>query len=193
MLGPMSLELVNLLVAAGTFVVIGASATAALIQLRHLRASNELDALLDLERQFHDPELQRAFRFVQGELHEKLRDRGFRSELERIGFIDTNVHPEIYVLNWFSTIGAVLKHALVDEATFMELFGRLAAQYWELLAPVIALVRRRRGSAQFHNFEYLAIRARKWVSDHPDGFFPRGIPRIPIVDEWRDVDESQTS
>lgn len=189
----MSLEVVSLVVSTGTFVILGASAIAALVQLRHMRASNQLDALLDLERQFHNAELQQAFRFVQSELGLRLRERAFRADLERIGFIDGRVHPEINVLNWFDTTGAVLKHALVEEPTFMELFGRLAVQYWELLAPAIAIVRRRRGEAQFHNFEYLAIRARKWLSDHPAGYFPAGFPRIPIVDEWRDADESPTA
>src|SRR5215472_6063945 len=160
----MSLEFVNVIASVGTFIILGASAIAALIQLRHMRASNQLDALLDLERQFHDTELQHAFRFVQSELSHKLRERAFRADLERIGFIDGRIHPEVNVLNWFDTTGAVLKHSLVEEATFMELFGRLAVQYWELLSPVIALVRRRRGDAQFHNFEYLAIRSRKWLS-----------------------------
>lgn len=189
----MGTESVNLLVSIGTFVVIGASAIAALVQLRHLRASNQLEALLSVEREFHGSELQRSFRFVQEELTVRLRDRAFRAELERIGFIDAHTHPEINVVNWFNEMGAVLKHDLVEEATFMELFGRLAVQYWEILSPAIAVIRRRRGDAQFHNFEYLAIRSRKWLSDHPHGSFPHSMPRIPIVDEWLDVDEKEPS
>ena len=172
----------------GTLLVIGASAIAAIVQLRHLRASNQLEALLNLEREFHGPGLQQSFRFVQSELHRKLSERAFRAELERIGFIDAGAHPEVNVLNWFNEMGALLKHDLVEEPTFMELFGRLAVQYWEILAPAVAIIRRRRGDAQFHNFEYLAIRARKWLSDHPHGSFPGGMPRIPIVDEWLEAD-----
>jgi hypothetical protein len=180
----------DLFVSLGTLLVIGASAVAALIQLRHLRASNQLEALLNLEREFHGAELQESFRFVQAALHAKMQERSFRSELERIGFIDTRAHPEMNVLNWFNEMGALLKNDVVEEPTFMELFGRLAVQYWEILAPAVAIVRRRRGDAQFHNFEYLAIRARKWLSDHPHGVFPRNTPRIPIVDEWLDADSS---
>jgi len=120
-----------------------------------------------------------------------MRDRAYRAELERIGFIDSHVHPEMDVLNWFNEMGTLLKNGLVDETTFMELFGRLAVQYWEILTPAIAIVRRRRGEAQFHNFEFLAIRARKWLSDHPHGDFPKGAPRIPILDEWREEDEKE--
>jgi len=186
-----TLDVLNTIATIGTFVVIGASAIAALVQLRHLRANNQLSALLSLDREFHDPALQQAFRFVQTDISHKLHDRAFRAELERIGFIDSRSHPEIDVLNWFNEMGTVLKNGLVEETTFMELFSRLAVQYWEILSPAIAIFRRRRGNAQFHNFEYLAIRARKWLSDHPHGEFPPGAQRIPILDEWRVEDERE--
>ena len=44
----MSLELVNTLATLGTFLVIGATATAAIIQLRHMRGSNQIVALNEL-------------------------------------------------------------------------------------------------------------------------------------------------
>jgi hypothetical protein len=184
----MSVELVNTLAAVGTFIVIGATAVAAVIQLRHMRASNQLGALLSLQRDFHSEDLQESFRFVQGELVYKLRDPAFRAELERIGFIDARTHLEINVLNWFNELGTLLKNGLVEESAFLDLFSRLAVQYWEILAPAIAILRRRRGSAQYHSFEFLAIRARKWLSDHPQGSFPKGMSRIPLLDEWLDED-----
>lgn len=188
---PSFLETVNTFASVATFLVIGASAIAALIQLRHLRANNQLGALLSLEHEFHTEALQNSFRFVQTEFGQRLRDRAFREGLERIGFIDSRAHPEMDVLNWFNEMGTLLKNDLVDEGAFMELFGRLAVQYWEILAPGIAVLRRRRGNAQSHNFEYLAIRARKWLSDHPHGDFPKGAPRIPILDEWQEEDEKE--
>src|SRR5215472_1661733 len=183
------LDLINVIATVSTFLVLAVAGVAAMIQLRHLRMSNQLGALLSLEHEFHTEELQKCFRFVQVEFSHRIHDRGYRAELERIGFIDSRVHPEMDVLNWFNEMGTLLKNGLVDETTFMELFGRLAVQYWEILAPAIAIVRRRRGDAQFHNFEYLAIRARKWLSDHPHGNFPKDAPRIPILDEWREEDE----
>jgi hypothetical protein len=123
------------------------------------------------------------------ELTYKLGDPTYRAELERIGFIDARKHLEINVLNWFNQLGSLLKNALVDEIAFMDLFGRLAVQYWEILAPAIAIVRRRRGPSQYHSFEYLVIRARKWLSDYPGGAFPSGMTRIPILDEWLEEDQ----
>ena len=188
----MSFDVISAFVAVGTFVVLGSTAVAALIQLRHMRASNQLGALLTLEREFRSDDLQQSFRFVQGELVYRLRDKAYRDELERIGFIDARAHLEINVLNWFNELGSLLKNDLVDETAFMDLFSRLAVQYWEILAPALAIVRRRRGAAQYHSFEYLAIRSRKWLSDHPQGTFPRGMARIPLVDEWLEEDGRQT-
>jgi len=180
----MSLELISVLSELGTFIILGATAVAAVVQLRHLRASNQLGALLALEREFRSDDLQQSFRFVQNELVYKLHDPAYRAELERIGFIDARVHMEINVLNWFNELGSILSNGLVDESAFMDLFSRLAVQYWEILASALAIVRRRRGPAQYHSFEYLAIRARRWISEHPHGAFPSGMARIPIVDEW---------
>ena len=184
----MSLELVSALAAVGTFVVIGATAVAAVIQLRHLRASNQLDALLTLEREFRSDDLQQSFRFVQNELSYKLGDPVYRGELERIGFIDSRAHLEVNVLNWFNELGSLLKNGLVDETAFMDLFSRLVVQYWEILAPAIAIMRRRRGPGQYHGFEYLAICGRKWLSENPQGSFPKGMSRIPLLDEWLEKD-----
>lgn len=186
--GASLLDIINVVATVSTFLVLAVAGAAAIIQLRHMRVSNQLGALMTLEHEFHTEELQKSFRFVQFEFSQRMHDRAYRAELERIGFIDSRVHPEMDVLNWFNEMGTLLKNQLVDETTFMELFGRLAVQYWELLAPAIAIVRRRRGDAQFHNFEYLSIRARRWLSDHPHGDFPKGAPRIPILDEWREED-----
>jgi hypothetical protein len=187
----MHLELIGTLASVGTFLVIGATAIAAAIQLRHMRASNQLGALLDLEHEFRAPDLQDSFRFVEHDLADRLRDRAYRAELERIGFIDARAHQEINVLNWFDEMGAVLKNHLVDENAFMDLFSRLAVQHWETLAPAISILRRRRGRGQNINFEYLAIRARAWLSRHPEGVIPKGTVRVPMRDQWLAQDSGE--
>ena len=189
--GASVIDLINVIATVSTFLVLAIAGVAAMIQLRHMRISNQLGALLSLEQEFHSEELQKSFRYVQTEFSHRIQDRAYRAELERIGFIDSRIHPEMAVLTWLNEMGTLMKNGLADETTCMELFGRLAVQYWEILTPAIAIVRRRRGDAQFHNFEYLAIRARKWLSDHPHGDFPKGLPRIPIYDEWREEDEKE--
>ena len=60
----------------GTLLVIGGSVIAALVQLRHVQAGNQLQALLSLERDFHAPDLQAALTYVQEHLPERLEDPG---------------------------------------------------------------------------------------------------------------------
>jgi hypothetical protein len=63
----MSLELVNALATLGTFLVIAATAIAAIVQLRHARSSNQIEALAEFREGTQDPEMRIAERFV---LHE---------------------------------------------------------------------------------------------------------------------------
>ena len=171
----------------GTFFVIAASAIVGLIQLRHMSSGNQLEAILSLERDFRSATVQDALRYVQTHLPAKLKSAEYRRDLEVRGFIDSRAHPEIDACNWFNTMGGLLKNGLVDEKTFMDLFGRLIVYYWEALQPVIALTRRERGNVQYHDFEYLAIRARMWLARNPQGTFPPNTRREPVFDPFLDV------
>jgi hypothetical protein len=168
----------------GTFVVIGATAVAALIQVRHMRAGNRLDAILALEEHFRDADLQAALVYVQTDLARKLEDPAYREELAHRGFVDPRVHPELLLCNWFNKMGILVQHEVVGEDIFMDMFARLISYYWELLGPVVALMRRSRGSGEYHNFEYLAFRAQSWLALKGSGDFPRGVAREPLADPW---------
>jgi hypothetical protein len=181
-------EMVSALAETGTLVVICASVVAALIQLRHIRAGNQLQALLSLERDFRAPELQAALRYVQEQLPLRLADPVYRRELETIGFIDPASHPEMVACNWLNEMGTLVKRELVSEDTFMDLFARLIAHCWKHLAPAIAIMRRKRGQAQYHDFEYLANRAVLWLERNPEGMSPRPFARLPIPDVWLEED-----
>jgi len=181
----MSLELLNAVAAIGTFLVIAASAIAALIQLRHMSAGNQLDAILSLERDFRGPEIQESLRYVQSELPKRLQETEYRRELIEIGFVDSRAHLELVACNWFNTMGTLLKNGLVSEHTFMDLFGRLIVYYWRELTPVVALMRRKRGAVQYHDFEYIACRAQGWLKRFPDGTFPANMKRQNVDDPFR--------
>lgn len=173
----------------GTVAVIGASAMAALVQLRHMRGSNELEAVLALQEAFGSPEVQAALQYVQEQLPDKLDDERYRNELAAIGFIDAARHPELAACNWFTQMGTFLKHGLITEATVMDLYARLIRYYWKALSPAVAIMRRRRGDGQYSEFEYLALRANAWLERHVNGTFPRGLARPPLPDPWRELDE----
>jgi hypothetical protein len=186
----MSYELINAISLLGTFIVIGASAVAAVIQLRHMRAATELQAVLSVEKEFRSAEVQEALRYVQSDLPFKMRDAAYRAELEAIGFADARTHLELNALNWFNELGTLLKNKIVAADPFMDMFGRLVVHFWEILAPVVAVMRRKRGDSQYHNFEYLAVCARKWITEHPAGLFPGRVRRAALADPWREDDAS---
>ncbi len=187
-LGFSILDLVNTAAQVGSFAVVLAAAVAAVVQLRHLRASNELEALLTLTSQLRDDRLQAAFRAVQTELGARLESAAYRGELAALGYVDSGAHPEMDVCNWFNEVGALVKNRLIDQATFLDLFARLVTHYWSRLEPVVAILRRERGPSQYENFEYLAQLALQWKAKHPDGFYPAGVPRLPIADRWAAID-----
>jgi len=184
-----TLEVVNTALSAASLLVVAGTAFAAIVQLRHLRASNELEALLTIASDLRRTDLRRAFRYVQTELEGRLEDPAYRAELACVGFVDAERHPEMDACNWLNQLGTLVKNRLIDEATFLDLFARLVTYYWERLEQVIALLRRERGAGQYENFEYLAVLARAWKAKHPDGTFPPSLPRLQVVDRWREPDE----
>jgi hypothetical protein len=172
----------------GTFAVVGGSVIAALVQLRHMRGGNQLQALLSLERDFRAPQLQAALTYVQEHLPQRLEDPAYRRDLDQLGFIDPEVHPEMVACNWLNEMGTLVKRDLVSEGTFMDLFGRLIVHCWKHLSPAIAIMRRKRGQAQYHDFEYLAVRAAAWLQRNPQGTAPRPFARAEVPDPWLAVD-----
>lgn len=175
----------------GTLVVIGGSVIAALIQLRHVQGGNQLQALLALERDFRMPELQAALTYVQEDLPARLEDANYRRELEQLGFVDPIAHPEMIACNWLNEMGTLVKRGLVSEDTFMDLFGRLIVHCWRKVEPAIAIMRRKRGQAQYHDFEYLAMRAMAWLKKNPHGMSPREFNRAALPDPWLAADAPQ--
>jgi len=188
LLAALSYDTINSLTQIGTLIVVAGTAVAAIAQLRHLRASNELEALLTLTEQLRQPDLRHALAFVQFELEERLRDPAFRHELSAIGYIDARAHPEMDACNWFNQVGTLVKNGLIDERTFLDLFSRLVTYYWNRLEPVIALLRRERGEGQHENFEFLALLAQRWHDKHPHGAYPARMPRLHVADPWLEAD-----
>ena len=73
----MSLELVNAIASVVTAVVIGATAIAAIIQLRHLRMNNQITALLAVQSEFDAKDFRDADVLMRKEFPDILQDEGF--------------------------------------------------------------------------------------------------------------------
>ncbi len=185
-----SFEVFNAAAAIGTFFVILATAIAAVYELRHIQAKTQLQALVAILQDFRSEELQEALRYVQSYLDQKMHDQRYREELAAIGFVDARVHPEMTVCNWFNEMGTLVKNEIVASDVFLDQFARLINQYWKILAPTIAILRRHRGDLQYQNFEYLAALSMRWVTRHPQGIYPQRVPHMQIQDIWLEADKN---
>ena len=174
----MSLELVNTLASLATFVVIGATAAAALMQLRHIRHSNQLESIIALRALRDSPALDEAFAFVSQELARRLEDPAFRAELESAVSPDREVHKELRLFDYYEMIGGYVKLGLISGDVFLE-FGN-PERFWDLSARALEIYRRKRGPATYENFEYLVVCSQDWDRRHPDGNYPSGLRRLAL-------------
>lgn len=184
----MRADVISAWVSVASLVLVAGSVLAAIVQLRHLRSSNQLEALLSVEETFRSNEMQSALKYMQLDMPDRLKDPKYRRDLFEIGFVDTDDHPELLLCNWFNEMGVILKHDFVREDAFMDMFARLIVFCWRQLGPIVALMRRNRGDVQYHDFEYLAVRAQDWLKRNPQGVFPRNVPRDSPADPWREAD-----
>ena len=188
----MSFELVNTFATLGTFVVIAATAIAAIVQLRHARSSNHITALNELRETMETPDFQAAMHFVSTHLQTKLQDASFRYQIATPSARTDEMLLDMAKIsafgNFFESLGLIVKTGLVDKKVVLEMWGGYLPQHWNKLAPVAAIARRRVGDSLWENFEYLTVLSQDWDAAHPKGNYPAGVRRIEIKDEWLEAD-----
>jgi Domain of unknown function (DUF4760) len=189
----MSLELVNTLATFGTFLVIAATAIAAIIQLRHARSSNHIVALNEIRETTETPEFQAARRFMLTELSAKLQDPAFRYQVDHPAAGTDETRPQLTKIgrlgNFYEGIGVLVKTGLVEKDLVFETWAEIIIGVWDKLAPVTAIHRRTSGDAVWENFELLTVMAQDWRAAHPKGTYPAGVRRIGLKDEWLEADK----
>jgi hypothetical protein len=182
----MNWEAISAISAFVTMIVIAATAIAAVFQLRHMRAGNAIAGFIGMMDKWSSPEARHIQNYVfNGELDRKLADAEYREGLTAF-LIDRLAHPEVEYLDFWESIGMLIKLGYFAEDAFMESGGPNCLRAWRKLEPVIAIIRRSRGPQAYDNFEYLASRVMIWDSTHPDGVFPKRTPHLPVVDKFRD-------
>lgn len=164
----------------GTFVVIAASAIAALIQLRHLRRSNQIAALDEVRAAMESAEFRQALDFIRRDLPRLLENPEF---LERIR-ADRILPPELtsirYLANHFEYIGLFLRSGMVDPDLACQLWAGIAYDSWTRLAPITAAIRGSDDSGIWINFEYLAALSKQYSDSGAGTTYPAGVPRMPL-------------
>jgi hypothetical protein len=189
----MSLELVNTLATFGTFLVIAATAIAAVVQLRHARSSNHIAALNELRETMETPQFQAAQHFIDTQLTAALQNPAFRYSLATPEARTDEMRPLWEHLraigNFYEGMGVLVKTGLVDRELVSQIWADQVNTAWEKLGPVAAIARRRTGDALWENFEYLAVLQQDWLAAHPKGTYPAGVRRTQLKDVWLEADK----
>ena len=172
----MSPELITALASVGTLIVIAASAIAAVVQLRHLRQSNQLSGLLSVLDLFQQPHMHDLFNFVRHELPARMQDPAFRAGLDAAP-IDRREHPELYLCDLYDQVGSYMRSGLIDADVLAQSQWVNIILNWTILEPVITVVRRTIPNV-FENFEFLVAYAVRWRQNHPHGNYPNSLAHV---------------
>src|SRR5580704_16304088 len=132
----------------GTFVVIAATAVAALIQLRHMRGNNQIAAAMAINQVTESDEFQAARRFIRENLGNRLQDSHYRHELGT-----AKVGREMQFVGNYELIGTFVKYGLLDANLACELWSNEGVMDWNVMAPAFAILQRA-GRFGWANFEY---------------------------------------
>lgn len=190
----MSLELLNTIGTLVTVIIVATAAIAALVQLGHLRASNQINAMLSIGAEFEAPHYRDALDLVRRELGQALVTPHFRELIASV--INGTAPPDIEanaklvrlaairVGNSFEELGILMKHGIVDETMFLDRYSRIIRGSWRLLAPFIAFMRKvANDQAIYENFELLVVRAEDFDRTHPSAY-PASARRLEIDSPW---------
>lgn len=191
----MSAEWLTALATAGTFVVIAASAAAALLQIRHMRSGNAISLLTAYNNEFDTLDFQLAFAYVRTALPQRLKEDAVLDELAQAPPFVGEFAAIRTIANFFEDMGAFVHTKLLDPHIVCTLYSENVTAAWKTIAPVAMLLRYKLGSAAiWENFEYLAYLATEFIERYPDGLYPKGLARMPadnvLLERWKSRERS---
>lgn len=175
----MSPEWLTALGTIGTFVVIAASAIAALVQLRHMRRSNQIAGLDEIRAAMESAEFRRALDFMRDDLPKILESPDVTQRIVEKRSLPPELQPIRYLANHFEYIGLVVRSGLVDRDLACELWAGIAYDSWVQLAPITAAVRKGHLGIWI-NFEYIAAVSKQYSDAGKGAGYPPGVPRLPL-------------
>ena len=170
-----------------TLVVIIVTAAAAFVQLRHMRASNQLQGLLTVLARVENADFGTWVDGARRMLTEGMPDPAFRRRIED-GTVERANNPWLNLANSYEWVGSLVRRGLIEEDPYMDIYADRVLAAWELCRDAIAIVRRRSGSSALENFEYLYVRACHYNDRHPNGVYPAHTPRAALRDPWAETD-----
>jgi len=172
------LEGLNTAAAVGTFLVIGATAIAALVQLRHMRVNNQIEGLLSVLARVEDEHFNTWVSQAQEDVPKLIADPDYvKSVIDNTFDRDT---AWLQMGNSYDWVGLMVLNRLIPEESMLGVYSFRIIQAWEILAPIIPVARYGVGDCVWENFEYLYIRAKEWSKKHPQGTFPKSLRRVEL-------------
>ena len=191
----MSSETLTAVASVATTVVIAATAIAAMIQLRHMRAANSIQAILSFREMLEDDVHRDAANLLRsGDMARALEEPAFRQYLYRMA----NKLPSppaderylrlhqasIAIGNSFELIGGMVRNQVVTPEIFLPNYWWVVSNHWGNLESFIAMMREYQDSPGLYvDFEYLTVLSRQWGDKHPDSYAP-GVPRIEVKNKY---------
>lgn len=182
----MTLELINTIASVATTVIIAATAIAALVQLRHLRAQNQISGQLALRQILLDRDMFEAVGRARQEVPELMKEPAFRRYVAdyHLGLAADNerydsLYEEILVVGRnLENIGNMIRNGLTDGRIFVEQYSPLVMIAWDAIEPLLRIRRAAtRSDTAWEDFEYLTVLARRWTAQAGSAY-PKDVPRI---------------
>jgi hypothetical protein len=183
----MSLELLNTLATITTTVVIGATAIAAIVQLRHMRAGNQIAGQLALRQVLLDDVFIESMGHVRVEIRDLLKDPQFLEYVRQYHLSSATEGDDRYDRPYLAAlrvgrnlenIGNMIRNGLTDRRIFLEQYANLVVMAWDGTEPLLRIRREATGNdATWEDFEYLTVLSRRWISE-VRSCYPKGFERI---------------
>ncbi len=161
-----------------TLFVIGVTAYAAMRQMAHLRAGNQVAALLPLTEKYQTPEIQQSLDYAIGKLKTDLQDPEIRAGVAARPASGPARQAQ-NIFNFYESVGALVCAHALDLQLVLRYFT-LPSEMWEFGGDYIALARSTRGDEVFENFEALVAMQLAYEKRHGTSLYPRGLPRVKV-------------
>jgi hypothetical protein len=189
----MSLELVNTFGTLLTVAIIAATAIAAMAQLRHLRAGNQINAMLSIGSQFDAKEFRDSWTLVSHNLESAMEDplyrdyltaRGRRTPLPVVTQEYRDLTDASYLVgNTYEELGILVKNGIIDQVIFLDRYNWVISQTWNRMASLVAFTRAvARNDAVWENFEYMTVLAQDSMVE--GSTYPKGVRRLQLDNRW---------
>ena len=163
----------------GTFVVITASAIAALLQIRHMRSGNQIAAFNELRETMESTAFRDALHFIRTEAPDRLKDPVILSAIVE-GNLSGEYAPIRMVANVYESLGLFVRIGMMDRVIACELWSLIVLDIWNKLRPLTAALRSAYSSAIWINFEYMAALSEQRVAGFHADEYPAGVKRMPL-------------